>query len=505
MRKIIPLFLLFSFMYAGAAQAAPAIDAAGASVLKKQVNDELQWNADMSAIEGQGLKAEGKAEVTPKKDFYEVKLPHLYMDIGQQEKKTRIDLGSITLNVVPGAEDGIWKIQQLTLPPSMTVYDDQNAQEATITIGEQHFTAEWAPGHGFYPKHDALFQDVEINGSDNNPLTGNITKIKSLANFKDNGDGTWSGSSDADIEGITLSLPGSSSTINVARLSSHKVYEGLDTRAQIKTKVEVLKHGLPQTDSDKKALLVKFDELQSADVQGSSNTSDVSGFSLQKGGEEMISFDQLTLAHILPNAKQEKRRILVKTAFQGLNIPSIPQPFAALIPHTLNAEITIDNLPEDQLSDAFFALVSKARTAKQTDSDPVVQKHAREQVLKEAAQFPKIFGNAGTSVSVQNTYAASDDVSVTLQSQLKASPEDALGFSGSTTIGIKGLDEFVQKSVGGNSDPHTLSYLTAINSVDAKGTPAKAADGTSLRNYAIELKKSGEVTVNGVAVNGAKQ
>ena len=510
MRKIIPFFLLFSLIFTSAAPAAPAIDAAGAASLKKQINDELQWNLDVSAIMGQGLTADGKTEVTPKSDFYEVSLPHLYMTFGEQEKRTRIDIGRITVKAVPGAEAGTWEIQDVKMP-SMTVSDAQNAPEATISFGgDQHFTATWAPGRGLFPKHDVRFENIDITGVEgaaNKVPTVNITAIKSLSNLNDNGDSTWSGASDFGIEGVTVNWPGSSTSVSISKLSMHKVYDHLDMRPSLKLKAEgreALKHGLPQTDDGKKAFLEKYAALESVDAQGTGSTFNASGFSWQ-AGEQTAGFDQLTFSKLAPDRKQEKNRLLVKAAFQGLNISFIPQPLAALVPHTLNAEITIDNLPEGQLSDAFFDLVSKARAAKTANVDPAAQKQA---ARKEVTQFPRIVGKAGTSISVHDTYAANDDVSATIQSQLKASPEDVLGFTGSTTIGIKGLDEFLQKAQGadsGSSDPHMLQYLVAIAAVDAKGTPAKAPDGTSLRNYAIELKKSGEITINGTVVNGAQK
>lgn len=515
MRKIIPFFLAFSLVFTGAAHAAaPAVDATGAATLKKLLDDDLQWRADMTQIVGQGVAVDGKTQVTPKNGFYEISLPHIYFILANQEGK--LDAGHITLNVAP-AEAGAWLIQQVTLPPAMTLYDAKGTAVDTVTVGKQRLIATWNPDQGVYSKVDSLLQNVKIASLDKNAPSVTVGALKALVNFKENGDGTWNGPADFGAADIAINMPGQNPvSISAGKVLFRNVYDRLDMRPTLKSKEEarqlLLKNGIPKTDQEKRAFLARFLTTNPVDAQGISSSISIENFVMHDNGapqqaQRLISFDQLTASGLTPDMKSAKNKLLVKAGFQGLRVSFVPQALAALVPHVLNVEITLDNIPVSEMIGQFFNIAKKQANTVATgpDAQKKAQDATKAMYNDAVAQLPKILEDAGASVSLYNTYAKSDAISASLESKIDADPKAVLGVVGKVTMSIKGLDEFTQNmqnaALKTGADPHMLGYLMGIMTLQTKGMPGKAADGVSLRNFAVDLKKNGDVLLNGVVVN----
>lgn len=505
MRKIVPFFLVFSLFFASAAHAAPSVDTAGAAILKKQIDDELQWRSDMGKIVGQGLILDGKTEVVPKGGSYEVTLPHLYIIMANQQGK--LDVGHISLGIAPGPKSGIWLIQQIALPSSMTLYDAKNAPSDYISVGKQQITATWEPEHGLYSKIDSLFRDIKITAVDKNAPTITIAALKSLVNFKENSDGTWSGPADFGVANVAISVPGKNPvSVSIGKLAFKNIYDHLDMRSTLKMKEEArraLLKGIPQTDQEKRAFLARFLTQEPVEAKGISGTVEASKFLMHDTGSQqqpqrLIGFDQLTVLGLSPDLQQEKNKLMLKAAFQGLHISFFPPALAGLMPHTLNAEITLDNLPLAQITGEFYNFLKKQVSTGATGQQ------AQDQASAALAQLPKTLESAGTSMSMGNTYAISDAVSMSIASKVNADAKAALGATGKVTVVIKGLDEFVQKvqdtALKAGSDPQMLAYLMGIMTVQTRGQLSKAADGMSIRSYMIDMQKNGDVLLNGAVV-----
>ena len=512
MRKIIPFFLAFTLIFSGIAQANAAVDAAGAATLKKQIDDDLQWRNDMAKIIGQGLVSDGKTDVTPKNGAYEVNVPHLYL-LSQQGK---LEIGHVTLNIAPAPEAGAWLIQKVSVPSSMILYDTKNVPAIHITLGSQHFTAIWRPDQGLYPKVDSLVENIKLTGAGENAPTVKVASFKSLVNLKDNGNGTWSGPADFSAGGIAIDAPGQNPVaISIDKAATHNIYDRLDASQLMKAKEAAqksLKGGLPQTEQEKKAFLAKLIPQNTVSTEGFSTTIEVGKFAMHDTGSQQqprrdVSFNRFVFSGLSPNMKQEKNKLLLKIAFDGLNFSFVPAPLADMIPHTLNTEITLENLPIGQMTEQIFTIITKRSLANATNANTPkqVQAQAKADSAKAVDQLSRTLKEAEASIAVNNTYLKSNALGVSLQSKLDASTDNVLGVNGKTTVAIKGLDEFVQKiqdaALRPGSDPHLLAYLMGFMTIQTKGVPSKAADGISIRNFAVELKKNGDVILNDAVLN----
>lgn len=515
MRKIILSFFVFALIFSGVAQAADAIiDVAGAATLKKQIEDDLQWRNDMTKIFGQGLVTEGKVAVTPKGSFYEVQLPRLSVSAGPQGK---LDIGAITFNAAPGQEAGSWQILQATLPLSMTFYDAKNVATAKISIGSQKFSATWQPDKGIYPKVDSLFENIKISGVGKNAINAKIATLSSHIDLKNNGDSTWSGPADFDASGITADVPGHNPVaLGFDKMSSHNTYDRLDMSQSLNMKAVAqasIKDGLPQTDHDKKAFLAKILTESPFSADSISGTLALDKFFLHDTGTPQqprrdVAFDHLVFSGTTTSTQQDKSKLFVKTAFDGLHISFIPPLLAGLLPHTMDMEITFDNMPVKKMASQLFTIVQKSAITASTEQTPEAHKQANADTKAEmataASLLPKILEDAGASLTVDSSLK-SDALGTSLKGKIDANNSAALGATGRITIAFKGLDELVHKMQGEalqpGADPHAMGYFAGLMGLQIKGQPDKAADGTSIRNYIIEVKQNGDILLNGETLN----
>ena len=508
MRKIVSLLFIFTLLLSGIAQADTAISAAGAAGLKKQVEDDLQWRVDMAKVLGQGISTDGKVEIIPKADFYEVKLPHISLLTGP---KGKLDIGTIAFNATPGQKPGTWQIQA-TLPSAMTFYSAANDPLADITLGNQRFSGTWYPDMAIYPKIDLLLQNIRIKSKDQSKTTVDITAIKALIDLKDNGDSSWNGSIDAEFSGINASIAGAHPvTIGVGEVSSHTIYDRLDMNQALKAKEEIqkyLKAGTEQADKSKQAYVTKLLSQSSMPANGLDGKFQINKFHLhaiaptEQEPPRDLNFDKLTISSTAADAQQEKGHVSLKTNLSGLHDSFVAPVLADLLPQTFNAEITIDNLPIKKMADLLFTTIQKSADKAATLPAADGQNQTKADMSAMMDLLPKMFQEDGTSVSIQNTSIKSTALETTLSGKLDANAASPLGAIGKMTLTIKGLDEFIKKLQGSalqpGADPHVLGYLGGLSFLQMRGHPDRAADGTSLSNYIFELTQDGKTLLNGV-------
>lgn len=540
MRRIASLFAAFFLCgllaISGIARADSTISDQGAAELKKQIQDSLQWRIDMAKAAGQGLLMGGDIEVTPKGTFYEVKLPNLSTLMGTQGK---LDIGTVTMKATPGAKPGEW-LTDATVPETMTFYDAANAPLAHVTIGQQHFSGTWLPATEMYPKFDTLYQKIQIKGVDKKAPTVLIDSVKGAVDMKDNGDGTWSGPLDFEANGIKMDIPANSATLPdstpmqlaVAKITSRNTYERLDMRQALEIKKafkEAFKVNPNPTEKEIQALIKSMMPKMPMTPGDVSMAFEVNNFSLREiraaetqttdpqappppPPKELV-FDKITLSGSSTGAQQEKAVVSMKTNLSGLRVTSVPANLAGLVPHTINAEASLNNLPLKKIAEILYRAIQASIGAEQAPESPEADKKEEktaEQIAAEAAvanataALPKILQDARSSLTVDNTFIKSAELDLLLAGKIEADAAAVPGAVGKMTLSIRGMDETIQKlqaEAKKGADPSMMSYAGGLTVVQMIGQASVAADGKSLRSYIFEMSPDGKVLLNGADIN----
>jgi hypothetical protein len=517
MRKVFSVFFALFLMLPGAARADIPINAEGAEKLRGQVQEALQLQIDMAKVSGQGLAMEGKVEVTPKEGFYEIKMPGLSV---RNKEEGWLDIGNVTLRATPEEAPGAtpWRLEG-SLPSTLTYYDATKAPVAQIRIGKQRISALWRPDLGIYPQMNSLLEKVEVRGTEKAAVKASIDSIRTRVDLKDNGDGTWTGPMEADISGIMLDASGETPlTLGVSKISSRTAYTRLDIRQRLEAQKEIEKllKDTPLDDPAKKELLHKTtakllmqlrlvaDETATTFTIEKARLRD-KGDPAQKTPPKDAFLEKFFFASTTAGAQADKSSMKIRTGFEGLRLSFVPAVVADIVPHTMNAEVDIDNLPLRKITDLAFSTLKKTmeipKAAQSAGETLVARQKEKAETQAMVAALPKMMQEAGTSVSVENTYLKSAAISTAVSGKLGADSAAKLGAVGKMTAVFRGLDEFIvklqQDSLKSGGSPQTFGYLAGLSMLQSHGTPGKAADGTSLRNYVFEVTPEGKVLLNG--------
>lgn len=507
MRRILSFVAVLALLslpaQAADAPAAAPIDAAGATTLKKQVEDSLQWRIDMAKAADNGVTLDSPIAVTPKDGYYEIELPKAALKL---RSKGRLDIGTVLIKATP-AGPGAWNFET-TVPSTMTFYDPANAPSLKVTLGSQHITGTWLAEKDMYTKVDTTITGIKATGVGADGLTAALKTVKVFADLKDNGDNTWTGVVSYNAAGLEANVPGTTPvSFSVETLTSNASYDRLDmsqTFAMRDNVKKALKDGLPQDEKQRKALFNKLLAKPPLFSGAATATLGATGMKAQlkdKEHPQSFSLDSITFDGTTTSTGNDKARMLSHLAFKGLHSSFFAGPMAGLVPEDMNTEITIENLPLKALSEQLFGTLRTALDNPLTDKT-APPTEAQMKVKETVDNLPKLLQDAGSFLTIDNTYVNSRDLNTTVSGRLDAKTAAALGAAGKVIVSIKGVDETLKalqaEAAKASGDMSLMGPLVTLSTLQMKGEPGTAADGKSLRNYNFELKEDGSLLLNGV-------
>jgi hypothetical protein len=521
MKKIFILSFVFILWAAAAGPAfAAAINDQGAAELKKIVENELLWRANLAKITGHGLTIGGDIGVTPKPAFYEVKIPNLSVSFGPQQ---RLDIGTVTINAVPG-KNGEW-MTSVALPAAMTVYNGAQTPLAAITIGTQHFSAAWIPAKGVYPRFDSLYQDIFIRLSDVNNTEIAVGTLKAVLNLKDNHDNTWSGQGNMMAGDIKVNAAGKNPLqITVKKISGTNVYDRLDIVKELEIKKKIQELAAAGQMPVEQKNLDYINGLVSATqgmVDNFNNSLTAEDIRLSISGDPAknllageYTLDKIALEGSLQGGRQEKAAVSFKGGFNGVKLPAAANELTGLIPQVLNIGINIDALPVQKMTGMLFDNLKKsieALNAAKTSS-PAEKDAAQAQTRAVFNALMQIMQEAGTSLSIQNTFSKSQDLEAGITGRFEANPAAALGMTGKIALSLTGLEDALLKlktaSEKPGADPDLNGYINGLTIMMMMGQSEKPAGGKAVYTYSFEIRNDTKTfldTLNALRPGGLLQ
>ena len=510
-------------------QAAPSITAEGALKAKADVEKTLSYHTEMAKILGQGIVIPNGVQAEPLNDHYLITLKDI---AATYESGGKIDIGTITMEMTPQDDGGY--ATTVHLPATVTFIDPLAKPIAEIKIGQQSLNGTWYPDVEMFTKLDADLGNVVFkNAGDAQPFEVKVANVQTKINFTKNSDNTWSGPSLFSASGISVSDPSSpESHIAIARMAGEGTYErlNLDAARQIREKtLAFMKGGTQKRSPDEiRAFIASIMEQNSHYMNGLTSSFTVEGVDIDMKARNTpatattpaIKSDPVKLTIAKGSGKvnigglQEKTgNFLLKLNVEGMDAPSAPADLIAVIPSDTGLQISLDKLPIAAISDAFSGLMSDAMTASYTAEEQQGQPDANAQAAKKQAELqqkamaamaalPKMLVDAGSTLSISDTYVKTKDVRSSLDGSFKASMVSPIMTEGGATLSIKGLDEFVNKlqreTADPKADPRIGGVAQILVFIQLTGQLGKDADGTSLRTYKFDLTPEGKMMINGV-------
>jgi hypothetical protein len=181
------------------------------------------------------------------------------------------------------------------------------------------------------------------------------------------------------------------------------------------------------------------------------------------------------------------------------------------MPQSGNIEIMLDSLPMKALGNSFTAMVRQAvdsSLAAEQAAGTVYQAKANADLQQQAAMslmaMPQLLVNAGSTLTVANTFLNAPDLSSVLEGKFTASATSPMMATGAMTLTLKGLDEAVRKlqalAQKPDANPRTAGIAQALAIMQLQGQLGQGADGSSNRSYKLEITPDGKALLNGVDI-----
>lgn len=527
MRKLLPAVFALAFMTTSHLCYADTATPEGAAGIKKQVEDALAFPMDLAKTQGDGLTLSGAVEVTPKGEYYEVKMPGATIVTNYGFK---FDMGTLIANVTP--TDGGALNVAVALPQTMKAFDETAKPIAEIKIGSQRFNGTWLPDLGTFTKVDAEYRDVTANSLTPGEFTATVTSLTSTMNLTPNSDGTWSGPYGFGGSGIKLAFnKGSTADVTIGSMAANSSYDKIDLKARKKmqdTVGETLKKSQtsPTTPDQAGEMMTSVMSQLGGYLDGMGSDIELKDVAVvmksaapaQPNAPATTPDFSATLAKLgfvfdVKGMLQPKGSTTVKIHLDGLNVNETDPGVKGMIPTQTSFEVFVENLPMRDLGSSISSAVNSFMSslvgvgggqvdpAKQAE----IQQQAQMQMMMLMTTLPQQLVNAGTTISVRNTFTNAPDLSSALDGQFKASAQSSVMTEGSMTLALTGVDEAVLKlqaaSQGANPNPKLAGYASGLAMVQGYTKPEKAADGRSLRKLVLAVDPSGNATLNGTPLN----
>ncbi|MEZ0224662.1 MAG: hypothetical protein ACAH83_08925 [Alphaproteobacteria bacterium] len=527
--KTAAMILAAGMLAAQASMSFAAVSSEGAVDIKKQVEEAISFPLKMQKSTGMGLVLGGPIEVTPKDDYYEVKLPA----VSYAMESVKADFGTLIMNVTPSGDE--YKTT-MAIPETINIYDAAKAPIATIKIGAQQFNGIWLPKFRAFTRIDAEYKDISIlSPKAGDKVAISLGSIKSTLELSPDGNDVWSGQQNFEFANLHMTAGDKGEfDFTIDSMKGGQTYSklNLQTRKDVEDKTEQALAGIVK---DQKPDPVQMQAMLSSVISSLQNYLDGVGSAFKMSGAHMrinpgdakgadgkpekpvdVNLSSASWEFKMNGMQAEKGNLSLQFGMEGLSVSNMDPGTASILPTASNVEVHLDNLPIQEmskgLSGLFSQLVSSA-VASQSVTDAAqktaLQGQVQAQVGAAMLSIPAQLATAGSKLSIVNTYAKAPDVGSTLDGSFTANAASPVMAQGSVTLLITGLDELILKlqamGQGASPDPKLLGWAQGLGMLQMMGQLGKASDGRTQRTYKLEVAADGKVLLNGADFSNAMQ
>ncbi len=489
----------FLLVFLALAMAAPQAFAqeidAKAETLKSQIEDILSGHQRSLKLRGHDLQTKGKIDIEEAGGYYAVTLPHL---TAVNNDGSKVEIGMIALNAVPGENEGEWKLSA-ALPTPIVWMDKDGDLKKRIHFGQQKFSGTWSPGLENFSSLNAQYDNVEINYIDR-AETLFLGKLFLTADLKTDKDDLWLGPIRAEMNDVKIAKADKDPNLKAAQINFGLKLDGFSPKKQkdAREKIEAYaEHSGPEDllsmEGEERAALFNIltDLLKSSGNSFAFSTGVRNLSSITEDGTIQIEKGFLNLVFSGLNSDQLSLNLMQET--RNLSLQKKGQDVSGLTPEDTKINIAFDNIPLEGLLDLIRSNLSGTdnKTARQL---------ARIQTM---LVLPQLFSKSGSTLSIKDTMLKNSLYDASAYGQIQANKDAALGMAGDFTISLAGLDEMIKtmqdnkKSVSPEKQILADKTIQRLTLLSALGQESKTADDKTARIYKFEIKDSGEVLLNG--------
>ncbi len=494
-------FCLLALLSAPAAAQAPINDA-GQQALKAQIQSFLDKQKNARQLSGGALTTEGEIIIEQADTYYAVTLPDIAItdDSGQTA-----DIGIIAINAVPDKTPGHWKLS-ISMPTPITWKNAAGTPIRRLDIGGQKMSGTWNDSLSGFTTLDATYDNLRVTDM-LRQKTYSVSKATVTNRLSETSPGIWSGTIGAALTGLSgVGANGTgnskadslSITMDVRDLSAAKqqqMRERLGAFAE-NTNPKDLETMSP---AGQLALYNMVVDVMRSAGSGVGVKMDVKNFAADIPAIGGLPARQSTMKSgaldlNLTGLDTGKVTLVIKSLIDDRVSPAAHKADAGLIPSDLNLNMTVNNLPFEELvkigQDSIKA-AGKGGAAKQFAG------------IQAMISLPQVLSAAGANVVITDSTFANPTYDAKVGGTMKADTQSGAGAVGRMKAEVSGLDAVIANLQGRMNTSKdaaqkarlqkTIQNLTVFN---LAGQAEKRGDKT-VKIYDFELTPQGQMMLNG--------
>lgn len=500
------LFLAFTAALLFYTPCYAAIDEQGRQKLETLINEIIDDYRSAMAEQNKELVTEGDLLVETSGDYYAVTFPFLKII---QPDGTRVDIGMIAVNALPGDTPQEWKLT-MAIPTPIIQYDNLDNTINLINIGSQNFMGVWHEHFRSFTKLNASYRNIEITNQAGEYAV-EIPSVKITNNIEKDADGLWSGPSRFEINNINI-MPGTrggkahiEQIVAEGRIDDYSIESMIDAEEKLDALEESYEADGAKSASSSHITGIYnlvFEEMSAA-LDGFSGSVRMRGFSMTEppvaiSPEGKLALEQASVSFGMNGFRTGSVTLSLGMNYDGLDFAPLPPEQSETLPETLNIDFKIKKLPFKQMVDlgrsSVKAAVNNPQAAQMTG-------------IQALMVLPQLATNAGTNLTFEDLSISSDAYDVDFSGVINADHTAVKGFRGQGSMKISGLSRMIElnnKALRNDElseEQRGRMQQAAMVFTMLKGM-GKQQEGSDIYTYDFSLTKEGEAMLNGEVVSG---
>jgi hypothetical protein len=450
-----------------------------AAALKQEIQDLLAKTASTGEKK---MLSYGDVTVSPNGDVFDVTIDKVSVTVADT---VPVDLGKIGFKLAPEGDD-LRKFSDLSLPPSISVKNEDGKENVKIALALDHGSGSWSKKSGQLLSTDLLFKSVDA--------TQEITKdhakgtdVGYVVTSKDAGDGRWDQQGALTAKNFVVTTSGGQLDLTDLALKSNingaKIAEIEALRAEMKQAAEGKK-----TDQIFGVVGKMLQLFKSMNVAFS-----IGKTSVAAGGETVFTIGGFGFDFGMDDVDQPKARISSNLRYAALAIPQLKALVGGLgaevFPTDFNMKVSAADLPLSALVTAW----SKSLP----DTAPSGEAALMGTGLAAVAAAQQVMAQSPVKLTVSDGAVAASAVTGKFTGEVANASE---GPSGTLNLEFSDLDAVIARGAQYQDEPTTGAILGVVQQMRALSDRGTDAAGKPIDRFKVSFDASGNTLVNGKAL-----
>ena len=478
---------------------AAEITAEGAAQLKTLIQTQIDLRKNVQSAAGGQYITEGELKVEPADKYYAVTLPHIKM---KDASGKIFDIGMIAANVIPGATDKEWKAA-IAIPTPIRIISAENKPVGEISISNQRALGIWDTDLSSFIRLDAKYGDIAFKSTES-PANFKIGTATFKNQLTRESNGHLSGPAMATLENWTLESPDDKLTGSIKAVSINAAVKDFDPLVAKSFNEQIGAIGqagqnIADSAASQHGGMAMYNMM--TNLMGKSSDSfsvamSMNGLTVTAPNETTQAMETFELGNVafgfdMSGFRAGAVKTGLKLGYGGLKLNDPADTYKDIIPLNANVNLTINNLPFQQMVDL------GRETMSANSGNPQAAQMAG---MTAMATLPKLLTDAGTTLDqtfdfVANAYQGKGSGVV------KANLNAVSGFTAEQEAEFTGLDNVIAKIHEEMAKPNNpeaqslqgiLGPLTIMQMVGQQ-----KPDAPDVRTYKLSVDETGKTLLNG--------